>query len=233
MTIRRRFFPAQAAQQLPGRTLELSAQLRPEGVPPTLAAPGPVAPGEGQVLTWLPTGGGSGDAATFNYEQEIAPDQWYFSDDETGAWASIESWWHGQPFATRLEYNWGIEDFESVPIAIAGPDFYCRKWRSPVMSWAASTLYAAVIGQAIGAIRWELAWDNGPISTSHASDATGWCRAWAHANLLTVRFDPPFDYDEWSDHNGRPFNFVAQAFDGPDPVGQVELTWDPGDVAPS
>lgn len=156
MTLRRRFFPAQAVQQLPGRTLELSAQLRPEGEPLQPEQPQePITPPSGDCqpagITWMPPellGRIAEDQYNgpeyISIEPGPEPEQW---DVDDGAFIL-----QGTP--TRF-------DSLGRPMVIPHTGWDCRTATLYIPSpLAGISIPAAVYGAPLGAIRWELAWSD-------------------------------------------------------------------------
>lgn len=155
--MRRRFFPATPVQTVPGRTVELEVQLRPEPVAKAATASTPGAGGAAAV-TWLtPSLLGHPDLYSIDhgdgvYELRSRPDGPAGPADMDGLEYSI---WRGTPVSI-------VDDYVQ---ALPGPDFHCTELEltTSVLPWDEATVIWSVYGVIEGAnlsdAHWVCQWD--------------------------------------------------------------------------
>lgn len=135
MSERRRFFPATPVQRVPGRTVELEMQLRPEApVPPAVGVP---------AATWLP------GRFTTMWQNGGSPEISAEADGRTRIhfWVRHQTWWVGEPMLVG-----------GVPAPLPTPAWRCVQVDMEP-GRAESALYGVLWDAPAGA-EWVLAWDS-------------------------------------------------------------------------
>ena len=210
MSERRRFFPATPVQRVPGRTVELEMQLRPEA--PVAAAPLPAPSGgcecAGVVATWLdlPPFGGVG-----------------WVEEEVGASVTrvrVRGWHYGlngDSYETDVAEFTYLGDWSDVPIEEEG-----TPWARPAPDLMVAGVVhdikcdsnigagdggvprfrAAIFGQALCEPSWTFEW-SAPSPDDPAYSAAG-DRAQARGTVLLLSIDP------WAESNAT-VTLTAQA----------------------
>ena len=137
MSERRRFFPATPVQRVPGRTVELEMQLRPEAPPPLPPAVGVPA------ATWLP------GRFTTIWQNGGSPEISAEADGRTRIhfWVGYQTWWVGEPMLVG-----------GVPAPLPTPAWRCVQVDMEP-GWDESALYGVLWDAPAGA-EWVLAWDS-------------------------------------------------------------------------
>lgn len=138
MAPRRRFFPSTTAQKVPGRTVELEMQLRPEA--PVLA---PAALVGVPAATWLP-----GRFTTW-WQHGAPPEISAEADGRTRIrfGGLHQTWWVGEPMLVG-----------GVPAPLPTPAWRCVQVDME-LRWGESALYGVLWDAPAGA-EWVLAWDS-------------------------------------------------------------------------
>ena len=199
MSERRRFFPATPVQRVPGRTVELEMQLRPE-------APVPLPPAVGvPAATWLP---GRFTAMWQNWDPpEISAE----ADGRTRIHFGGEhqTWWVGEPMLVG-----------GVPAPLPTPAWRCVQVDMEP-GWGEPALYGVLWDAPAGA-EWVLAWDSPADPAPDLPLLQGWQvsslgdRARVDQALVTVVFV------EGDDSSGEA-QLVARAMLGDTVLGELVL----------
>lgn len=195
MNQRRRFFPMQAVQTEPGRTVELAVQVRKE-VAQVATAPGPApgpGPGSGMALTWLPV-----CSRPYGSYEVI---------DEGGGALTFQEFGH---ITARFEGDGALE-FQSWPgmpandgvvtsaMPIASASWRCTRVDLNLYNWRPVVLQGVLLGTpAETNITWDLQWSDktyvydenhipvlAPSAPGYADSKTGHAASAAGA-LITV-----------------------------------------------
>ena len=210
MSERRRFFPATPVQRVPGRTVELEMQLRPEA--PVAAAPLPAPSGgcecAGVVATWLgvpPPGAGDLIVEAIG-ENATRVRQWGWRWDPQA----------GESYEADITEYIYFGDWSDVPIEYEGtpgarpaPDLMVAgvvhdiKFDSNILGeWEVPPFRAAIFGQALCEPSWTFEW-SAPSPDDPAYSAAG-DRAQARGTVLLLSIDP------WAESNAT-VTLTAQA----------------------
>ena len=139
---RRRFFPTQAVQTLPGRSVELEMRLQPLA---TATSAGPVQAAD--------PGGSDVDGAGWLSQAFNEPALWVWEEQPDGGWrvtsSRVDSLWVGSPPAGAAALGLG-------PVPSAG--FRCIELE--VSSLSAARLHVGVVyGASMSDVTWAAAWD--------------------------------------------------------------------------
>ena len=206
MSERRRFFPATPVQRVPGRTVELEMQLRPEAPVLAPAAPPPLPPAVGvPAATWLP------GRFTTIWQNGGSPEISAEADGRTRIhfWGEYQTWWVGEPMLVG-----------GVPAPLPTPAWRCVQVDMEP-GWGESALYGVLWDAPAGA-EWVLAWDSPADPAPDLPLLQGWQvsslgdRARVDQALVTVVFV------EGSGSSGEA-QLVARAMLGDTVLGELVL----------
>ena len=200
MSERRRFFPATPVQRVPGRTVELEMQLRPE-------APAPLPPAVGvPAATWLP------GRFTAMWQNRDPPEISAEADGRTRIhfWG-YQTWWVGEPMLVG-----------GVPAPLPTPAWRCVQVDMEI-GWGESALYGVLWDAPAGA-EWVLAWDSPADPAPDLPLLQGWQvsslgdRARVDQALVTVVFVE-------GDGSSGEAQLVARAMLGDTVLGELVLNF--------
>lgn len=204
MTLRRRFFPSTPVQQVPGQSVKLEVQLRPEA---PAAAPPAAAPagececdviGAGWLISMTAKGADMG-------AMELPDGRWVIGGYPVGP-GTLTSYWEGVP-----------EHFSDWGLPLEGPSFRCTRLELSSLPYSAPVIVGALQGRTLCGVRWQLVWDK-PAEEDSQQSAFGHV-AHAAGNMVWVHQFQGSDL--WPD--GDPELLTATAFCGGQQVAQLEL----------
>lgn len=211
MSERRRFFPATPVQRVPGRTVELEMQLRPEA-PVVVPAPQPAPLGECDLVGagWL-----LGSHLDSWYRDVLQVDA--LPDGRTRIWdawgETVDSLWVGEP--AHVDENGAARP-------IPGPGFRCVHVGVRDSEWAGlgSLFHAVLQGEGMTQAHWQFAW-SGRAPGEPVSPLGHVVTTWG--NVLQVRAVA----DETG--SGGESLLTATAFCGGRPVDELTLRFEQAD----
>ena len=209
MSERRRFFPATPVQRVPGRTVELEMQLRPEAPVAPAQAPAEPPPAGGCELFGV---GWFIDTSTIGWNHSVSVLSETLADGRTHFWddgfKAQHMYWQGSPEHVG---GWGRP--------IPEPGFHCtelRLWRAgpgfPMV------FYGMLQGASMTAVRWELSWDAPMAENPGVSEFGDFAYTWG--NVLCVQLVE-------DGGGGLPaVELTATAFCAEQAVGTLILGWE-------
>ena len=200
MSERRRFFPATPVQQVPGRTVELEMQLRPELPVVVTAAPvGPVCDVIG--ATWLLSMSGLSEDAGWN---ELPDGGGFERTGYSSGWSST-SVWRGTP---------GSPDAQGP--YLEGPSFRCTFLSLMAGEWNWPPVIVGVLqGRSLCDVHWTLSWSHAGVMPGQSLNGL---RAVTEGNMIWA-----YLYPQTAPVHFENETLTARAFCGDAQVGELIL----------
>lgn len=198
---RRRFFPATRTQLVPGRTVELELQLRPEA-----KAPAATAAATSQVwgATWLPHQTNWADEES-SVSTDLGGGRW----DISNGWGIPMSIWEGVPAAL---------DTSGQALPLVGAGFRCIELVVETSYWVEGRdmeFFGTIVGPTMVDVRWEFEWDHPHSETPGFSERLNYAESFANVIRVALALTG-------GDRNSEE-TLTARAFSGGAQVAELKI----------